>query len=101
MGVLSSRSNSIEMIFCTVAGRLLKTMTRSAMLTASEMSWVTSMAVFFFLFDDLSNIVAYRKPGLIIQGGEGLVKEEKLRIKSKGADQSRSLAHASGKLGWP
>lgn len=46
---------------------------------------------FFFLPDDLSNIVAYRKPGLIIQGGEGLVKEEKLRVKGQGADQSRSL----------
>lgn len=51
------------------------------------------------LSDDAADVVADGQPGLVVQGGERLVKEQKIRLEGQGADQGGPLAHAPGKLG--
>ena len=51
--------------------------------------------------DDLADVVADGEPGLVVQGGEGLVEEQKLRLHEQGADEGGPLAHAPGQLGRP
>ena len=51
--------------------------------------------------DDLADVVADGEPGLVVQGGEGLVEEQKLRLHEQGTDEGGPLAHAPGQLGRP
>ena len=48
--------------------------------------------------DDLADVVSHVEPGLVVQGGEGFIQEEKVRFQHQGADKGRPLAHAAGEL---
>ena len=50
------------------------------------------------LTDDLSDVVAYCQPGLVIQCGERFIQEQKFRIQEKRPDQSGPLTHSAGEL---
>ena len=80
------------------AGRPERTMTRSAREMASERSWVTRMAAFFSRRMIWADVVSHVEPGLVVQGGEGFIQEEKVRFQHQGADKGRPLAHAAGEL---
>ena len=50
-------------------------------------------------FDDLSDIITDVQPRLVVESGERLVKQQKIRLHRQCTDQCRSLPHTAGKLG--
>ena len=48
--------------------------------------------------DDVYNVAGDVQPGLIVQSAERFIQQQKRRMTGEGADQSRPLAHASGKF---
>ena len=51
------------------------------------------------LAEDLSDVIAYIQPGLIIQGRERLIQKQKVRLQNQRPDESGPLAHAAGQFG--
>ncbi len=78
-----------------MAGRRVQTTTRSASVTASIRSWVTSTTVCPVSAASLQQQVMHGELELCVERGERLVEQRGLGAVEQHARQARTLAHAA------
>ena len=94
------RASAIFSISRIQVGRCAITTMRSAMITASSMSWVTKRIVLRVFSQIAQDFALHPSPRQGIERRQRFVHQEDLRINRKRAGDFESLSHAAGQVAW-